>query len=84
MAANLEDVGFRFSYRPGGGWNWRQEVLSGDIDATNMTDAEFEELVRSIDERQADLKTIQQDTGLSVRAAIGGAIEDKAERIRRK
>lgn len=35
-------------------------------------------------ERQADLKTIQQDTGLSAQASICKAIEDKAERIRRK
>lgn len=32
----------------------------------------------------ADLKTIQQDTGLSAQASICKAIEDKAERIRRK
>jgi len=35
-------------------------------------------------ERQADLKTIQETTGLSAQASICKAIEDKAERIRRK
>lgn len=35
-------------------------------------------------ERQANLKTIQEDTVLSAQAAICKAIEDKAERVRGK
>lgn len=80
----LRERGARFTYREGSGWNWRIEVLSGDIDATDLDDEEFRILVRSVIERQADLKTIQEDTGLSAQAAICEAIEDKAERIRRK
>lgn len=35
-------------------------------------------------ERQADLKTIQQDTGLSAQAAISGAIAVAALEVRRR
>lgn len=46
MMEGLLKAGFRFTYRPGGGWNWRPEVLSGDLDATDMTGKEFEAAVR--------------------------------------
>jgi hypothetical protein len=44
--ANLADQGFRFTFRPGAGWNWRQDVAAGDVDATDMTEEEFVQAVR--------------------------------------
>jgi len=44
--ATLAEQGFRFTYRPGSGWNWRQEVIEGDLDATDMTEAEFVQAVK--------------------------------------
>lgn len=45
--AGLEADGFRFIGR-NGDWQWRHpaEVQPGDIDATNMTDGQFERAVR--------------------------------------
>lgn len=44
--STLSDQGFRFTYRQGSGWSWRQEVLEGDIDATDMTEDEFVQAVK--------------------------------------
>ena len=46
MGLTLPEAGFRFTHRPGEGWQWRQEVLPGDIDATDMTGPDFEEAVK--------------------------------------
>lgn len=51
MALTLPDAGFRFTYRTGEGWRWRQEVLAGDIDATDMTGPDFEEAVKITENR---------------------------------
>lgn len=45
----LLKAGFRFTYRPSGGWNWRPEVLANDLDATDMTSEEFEQAVRIVE-----------------------------------
>lgn len=47
MAFTLPEAGFRFTHRPGSGWQWRQEVVPGDLDATDMSGLEFEEAVRN-------------------------------------
>ena len=51
MALTLPGAGFRFTYRTGEGWRWRQEVLPGDIDATDMAGPGFEETVKITENR---------------------------------
>jgi hypothetical protein len=46
MTLTLPAAGFRFTHRPGDGWAWRENVLPGDLDATDMSGPEFEDAVR--------------------------------------
>lgn len=48
--SNLRDAGFRYVYRCSGDFTWVHpaEVLSSDVDCTDMDDEEFERFVVSV------------------------------------